>query len=159
MAANTATILKFELAGRTCIWNPQVAGFDGLNALLETPVTSGEVNSDENPDLFEIVKTAITLGVLRKVEATTTKKSTQKTPQDKIGSKVEMSSLEDVVIQRLLTSDTEALTEYVNKCNDVNELQIMMEKEGVGKNKLGRPREKLRDLIKSRIREIDTPLM
>ena len=159
MAASTATTLKFELAGRTCIWNPQVAGFDGLNALLENPVMSGEVNSDENPDLFEVVKVAISLGVLKKVDSTTTKKTTQKTAHEKIGSKVELSSLEDVVMKRLLESDSEALMAYVAKCNDVSELQIMIEKEAAGKNKIGRPREKLHNLIKTRIREIDSPLM
>lgn len=155
-ANTTATILQFELSPRSCVWNPQVEGFDGLSALLEKPVVSGEVNSTEQPELYNAVVHAIQNGLLVKKTS-----SIQKAPR-KLGiddKKTSIPNLDSRVSKMMLEYSSDEILERINKTNDVSELQIMIEKETLGKNKAGRPRDNVKDAIKTKIRELDTAVM
>ena len=158
MATATATIIKFELAGRSVIWNPKITGFDGLNAMLDNPVTSGEVDSEKQPILFAAVQRALESHILNVVDSTEKKIAPRRAsaPTEK---KEEMPSLDGKVAKMLLEFDVESILKHIEKCNDISELQILMEKESIGKNKAGRPRDKVRELIKQKIREIDAPIL
>lgn len=153
---NTAVILEFELGSRKCVWNPQIDGFAGLSALLETPVFSGEVNSLKQPELYNAVISAINAGILVK------KNSTVKKAQRKLGvdnKTAEIPNLDSRVSKFMLESSTDEVINHISRCNDISELQIMIEKESLAKNKAGRPRDNVKDLLKQKIREIDTAVL
>ncbi len=148
--------LQFELSQRSCVWNPQLNGFDGLSSLLETPVVSGEVNSLEQPELYNAVLNGIRTGVLVKTSSTTKKVSRKLGVDDKTSV---IPNLDSRVTKFMLDSSTEEVLDRIAKCNDISELQIMIEKESLGKNRTGRPRDNVKTAIKTKIREIDTVVM
>ncbi len=155
-ANNTATILQFELSSRSCVWNPQIDGFDGLSSLLEKPVVSAEVNSVEQPDLYNAVVQGIKNGVLVKTNASVQKVARKIGIDNKTS---EIPNLDSRVSKLMLEASTDDVLAHISKCNDISELQIMIEKESLGKNKSGRPRDNVKDALKNKIREIDTVVM
>ena len=151
--------INFKLGKRQAQWNPEVDGYEGLNALSTPPVVSGTVNKDKMPKLYKAVIKGIAYKVLSyDTESNKTKNAKPKESIEEIES-AELPTAENIAKDILKTKKQAELITYIEQSNDVNFLQIIIEEEMAGTNLAHRPRAEVIQTLKVRIRELEKPLL
>lgn len=154
------TTITFKLSARQAMWDPNISGFNGLSAININPVTEGVVNSEENPRLYDAVKLGIRAGTLVEVDIKEQKRSGKKSSnEDKKDNGVSVYS-QDEYAKSIMSEKTQAqLVEFIQSNTDINFLQILAELEMNGQNNTGTVRRQILNDIKSRIKELDVPMV
>lgn len=155
-------VITARLGRRQAYWNPGVPGFDGLNGIGPDSPIEVTVDAEKNPELYKSVLHAISLGVLVVPLAENDVKPTKQTTNTEEGStekstKDDMPSLDKTAKTYLASLQTDELVTVIDKIQEVGLLSTMMEYELNGENRMGKPRDKVKTAIRSRIKAIEQP--
>jgi hypothetical protein len=156
MAKNKITA---RLGKRQAFWDPGIPGVTPLNGIGQDGPIELTVSEDENPTLYVAVIRAIKLGVLVAPldENDTGKREIKTEKSDDSNTKKEYPSIDNVAKELLSVLDTNELINKLSTIVEVGLLSTLMEYEINGENRTGKPRDKVKAAIRSRIKEIEQP--